>query len=87
MKPNWLSDARLIPDEVMSYIRKIAVHAVEENNYSPEDVIKVLGFSRSVIYEWLKRYQEDGYAGLDTKKAPGVPPTVTVERAMLDSGV
>jgi transposase len=79
MKPNWLSDARLIPDEVMSYLRKIAVHAVEENHYSPEDVIKIFGFSRSVIYDWLKRYQKDGYAGLDTKKAPGVSPMVTEE--------
>lgn len=79
MKPNWLSDARLIPDEVMSYIRKIAVHAVEENHYSPEDVIKIFGFSRSVMYEWLKRFREGGYAALDTKKAPGVQATVTDE--------
>ena len=40
MKPDWLSDGRLIPDEVMSYLRKIAVHAVEEMGCSPEDVIK-----------------------------------------------
>lgn len=79
MKPDWLSDARSIPDDVMSYLRKIAVHAVEENHHSPEDVIKVLGFSRSIIYDWLNRYQEDGYAGLDTKKAPGSPPIVTDE--------
>lgn len=79
MKPNWLSDARLIPDEVMSYIRKIAVHAVDENHYSPEDVIKILGFSRSCMYDWLHRYKENGYEGLDTKKAPGMSPTVTEE--------
>lgn len=79
MKPDWLSDARLIPDEVMSYLRKIAVHAVEENHYSPEDVIKVFGFSRSIMYDWLKRYQDNGYAGLDTKKAPGAEAIVTEE--------
>ena len=45
MKPDWLSDGRLIPDEVMSYLRKIAVHAVEEMGCSPEDVIKILGLS------------------------------------------
>lgn len=28
MKPKWLDDARLIPDEVMSYIRKMAVQAI-----------------------------------------------------------
>jgi hypothetical protein len=33
MKPKWLSDARLIPDEVMSYLRMIAVRAVEERDY------------------------------------------------------
>jgi transposase len=79
MKPNWLSDGRLIPDEVMSYLRKIAVHAVEEHHFSPEDVIKMLGLSRSTIYAWLKRFREHGYAGLDTKKAPGAPPLVTEE--------
>ena len=79
MRPNWLSDARLIPDEVMDYLRKIAVRAVEENGHSPEDVIKILGFSRSTIYEWLNRFHAHGYAGLDTKKAPGAPPIVTDE--------
>ena len=49
MKTNWLSDARLIPDDAMSYIRKIAVRAVKEFGYSPEDVVKMMGFSRSCI--------------------------------------
>jgi transposase len=79
MKPDWLSDGRLIPDEVMSYFRKIAVHAVEEMGYSPEDVIKILGLSRSTLYDWLKRFRAHGYEGLDTKKAPGAKPTVTAE--------
>jgi transposase len=64
MKPKWLSDARLIPDEVMSYLRMIAVRAVEERDYSPEDVIKILGFHRSCIYDWLNRFKANGYAGL-----------------------
>jgi transposase len=79
MKPEWLSDARLIPDEVMDYLRKIAVHAVEENGHSPEQVIKILGLSRGTIYDWLKRFRAHGYAGLDTKKAPGAEPIVTEE--------
>jgi hypothetical protein len=36
MKPNWLSDGRLVPDEVMRYLPKIAVHAVEEHHLSLE---------------------------------------------------
>jgi transposase len=87
MKPDWLSDGRLIPDEVMSHLRKIAVHAVEEMGYSPEDVIKILGLSRNTIYDWLKRFREHGYEGLDTKKAPGARPMVTAEMAAWLKGV
>ncbi|MGV0982889.1 MAG: IS630 family transposase [Polynucleobacter sp.] len=77
MKPDWLSDARLIPDEVMSYLRKIAVHAVLEKGYSPESVIDALGLSRSCIYDWLNRFKGGGYESLDTKKAPGATPVLT----------
>ncbi|WP_295400608.1 IS630 family transposase [uncultured Thiocystis sp.] len=77
MKPNWLSDARLIPDEIMSYLRKIAVNAVNEKGYSPEDVVDILGLSRRCIYDWMNRFREHGYDGLDTKKAPGAEPVVT----------
>lgn len=77
MKPNWLSDARLIPDEVMDYIRKISVHAVKDLGCSPEDVVKIMNMSRSCIYDWLNRFAENGYDGLNTKKAPGSPPIIT----------
>ncbi len=77
MKTNWLSDARLIPDEVMSYLRKIVVRAVREFGYSPEDVVKMMGFSRSCIYDWLNRFDALGYDGLETKKAPGVQRIIT----------
>ena len=80
MKPQWLSDARLIPDDVMSYLRKIAVHTVQEKGQSPEEIIKILGFDRSCIYDWLNRFREAGYDGLDTKKAPGSPARVTPDR-------
>ncbi|WP_200286393.1 IS630 family transposase [Rhabdochromatium marinum] len=79
MKPAWLSDARLIPDDAMDYIRKLAIRAIEENGFSPEDVIRIFGFSRSCIYDWIKRFETDGYDGLDTKKAPGNPAIVTEE--------
>jgi predicted transcriptional regulator len=57
MKPAWLDDARLIPDEVMSCLRMIAVHAVRDNGFSPEDVSELLGISRSSVYAWLKRFK------------------------------
>jgi transposase len=79
MKPNWLSDARLIPDEVMSYFRKVGVNAIKENGVSPEEVAKTLGISRSSVYDWLNRFHQHGWDGLDTKKAPGSPPVITEE--------
>ena len=77
MKDNGLSDARKIPDEVMNYLRRIAVRAVEEKHYSPELIAVIFGISRSCIYDWLRAYHEKGEDALDTRKAPGSPPAVS----------
>ena len=77
MKADWLSDARKIPDEVMNYLRRIAVQAIEEKHYSPEVIAAILGSSRSSIYEWLRWYHTEGEAALDTRTAPGAPPVIT----------
>jgi hypothetical protein len=42
MNEEWLVDGRKIPDEVMGYIRKMAVPAIRENGQSPEVVVKVV---------------------------------------------
>ncbi|MBK8535393.1 MAG: hypothetical protein IPL59_09815 [Candidatus Competibacteraceae bacterium] len=47
MKEDWLSDARKIPDEVMNYLRRIAVRAVEEKHYSPELITAI--FESAVV--------------------------------------
>lgn len=79
MKEEWLTDARKIPDEVMSYIRKISVRAIEEKEYSPELIADVLGISRTAIYDWKRRYCRGGYSALDTQISPGAPPVITEE--------
>src|ERR671922_2246767 len=79
MNEEWLVDGRKIPDEVMGYIRKIAVQAVRENGQSPEVVAKILNFNRSCIYEWLKKYDEGGYEALESRKPPGAKPVITRE--------
>jgi transposase len=79
MKPSWMYDARQIPDDVMSFIRQIAVRAINENNFHPDDVSEMLGISRSSIYDWLNHFSVDGYEGLETRKAPGAPPLITAE--------
>ena len=62
----------------MDYIRRVAVRAVEENGYSPELVIAVLELSRSCMYNWLKRYREQGLRGLE-QVALGAAAQVTAE--------
>ena len=91
MKADWLSDARKIPDEVMNYLRPMAVRAVEEKQYSPELIADILGMSRSSIYDWLRWYRAGGEAALDTRTAPGAPPVITpiidwwIEQTVLNS--
>jgi hypothetical protein len=41
----WLRDGRKIPDEVMGYIRKIAVQAVRECGQGPEVVAQIFNFN------------------------------------------
>jgi transposase len=57
-------------------LEDIRIHAVErvEAGESPEDVVRTLGFSRAVIYDWLARYREGGIDALRARRAPGRPP-------------
>ncbi len=79
MEEDWGLDGRKIPDVAMDYIRRMAVRAVEENGFSPELVIEVPGLSRSCMYHRLRRYREQGLAGLESKVAPGAAAQVTAE--------
>ena len=79
MNEEWLVDGRKIPDEVMGYIRKIAVQAIRENGQSPEVVAKVLNFTRSCLYDWLKRYDQGGYEALESPRPPAARPLITRE--------
>jgi transposase len=77
MKADGLSDARKIPDEVMNYLRPMAVRAVEEKHYRSELIADIFGISRSSISDWLRWYHEEGEDALDTRVAPGAPPVIT----------
>jgi len=79
MSEEWLKDARKIPDDTMDHIRKIAVRAIIEKDYSPEVIADVFGISRTAIYAWLRRYHNDGYSGLNSGQSPGVPLVITEE--------
>lgn len=74
-----MTDARKIPDEAMSYIRKIAIKSIRECGYSPELIANIFNIHRSSIYDWLKLFDEGGYDALETRKAPGMPAIITPE--------
>lgn len=79
MTPDWLKDGRKIPDNVMHYVRIMAVHAVRMLGQSPKIVSEVYNFSPNCIYRWLKQYDEGGFEALESKTAPGAEPIITTE--------
>ncbi len=79
MNIDWLKDGRMIPDDVMFYIRRMAVNAVRILNQSPEKIAEAYNFDRSCIYRWLKQYDEGGFEALESKMPPGAKPLITKE--------
>ena len=66
-------DGRKLSHQAREEIRIRAVRRVEAGE-SPEDVVRMLGFNRSSIYDWLARYREGGVEGLRYRKIPGRKP-------------
>ena len=79
MNTDWLADGRKIPDDVMYFIRKMAVNAIRVLGQSPEKIAEAYNFDRSCIYRWLKQYDEVGFEALESKMPPGAEPLITSE--------
>jgi transposase len=69
-------DGRKLDHKTREAIRKRAIRRIQAGE-SPEVVIKALGFHRSAVYQWLKRYEEGGIEALNFKKIPGAQPKLT----------
>lgn len=65
-------DGRALDHRTLEEIRIRAVQQVEAGE-SPEEVIRVLGFGRSVIYDWMAKCREGGIDALRAKPIPGRP--------------
>lgn len=65
-------DGRALDHKTLEEIRIRAVERVEAGE-SPEDVVRTLGFSRTVIYSWLAKYHEGGLDALRAQPIPGRP--------------
>src|SRR5512143_471332 len=66
-------DGRKLDHQALEAIRLHAVLRVRQDGISPEAIIDALGFHRSCIYAWLKRYDEGGREALKAKPIPGPP--------------
>src|SRR5665811_2557948 len=56
-------------------LEEIRIRAVEQvqAGESPEDVIRMLGFTRSCIYTWLALYRAGGWGALRARALKGRP--------------
>ncbi len=76
MKKN---DGRKLSKKTKEEIRIRAVEQVQAGE-SPEAVIKALGYTRSVIYNWLAKFAYGGYDALRSTNAPGKQPKLNAKQ-------
>ena len=69
-------DGRKVDHKTREAIRIRAVQRILDGE-SPEVIAKTLGFHRSAVYQWLKRYDADGINGLKYQKIPGKKPSLS----------
>ncbi len=79
MNLDWLNDGRKIPDDVMYYIRVMAVNAIRVLGHGPEEIAKAYNFNRHCIYRWLNQYDAGGFEALKSDMPPGAAPLLTGE--------
>jgi len=64
-------DGRTLDHKALEHIRLLAVRRVVEGGEAPSEVMISLGFSRTAIYPWLRKFEEEGWEGLAGSIAAG----------------
>jgi transposase len=70
-------DGRTLDHKALAHIRLLAVKRVIEDRESPSDVMKSLGFSRTAIYPWLRKFEAEGWEALAERIAEGPEPKLS----------
>src|ERR1035441_9663289 len=70
-------DGRTLDHKALEHIRLLAVRRVVEDGESPSEVMKSLGFSRTAIYPWLRKFEEEGWDALVERIAEGPEPKLS----------
>ena len=70
-------DGRTLDHKALEHIRILAVKRVVEGGEAPSEVMKSLGFSRTAIYPWLRKFEEQGWDALVERIAQGPEPKLT----------
>ena len=73
-------DGRAFDHKTLEAIRIRAVQRIEEDGETPSEVMRALGFGRTVVYNWLAKYRTGGLAALRSLPIPGRPPKLTEQQ-------
>ena len=73
-------DGRAFDHKTLEVIRIRAVQRIEEDGETPSEVMRALGFARTVVYNWLAKYRAGGLAALRALPIPGRPPKLTEQQ-------
>jgi transposase len=67
-------DGRTLDHKALEHLRRLAIKRVLEEGEAPSEVMRSLGFSRTTIYPWLRRFKDKGWEELAARIAEGPAP-------------
>lgn len=70
-------DGRTLDHKTLEHLRILAVKRVIEGGESASEVMKSLGFSRTAIYPWLRKFEDKGLEELVERIAEGPEPKLS----------
>jgi transposase len=70
-------DGRTLDHKALEHLRLLAVRRVVEGGEAASEVMRSLGLSRTAIYPWLRKFEDQGWEGLVERIAQGPEPKLS----------